>query len=468
MANPLLSQILAELPPPWPEDPLVEIREALSRQNGKLVILDDDPTGTQTVRDITVITCWDLPTLKDALSTPKNGFFILTNSRAFTESESVALHQEILANLNEAAVGIPLTILSRSDSTLRGHYPAETNLIDRVCGPYDLTVIAPFFEAGGRLTIDDTHFVAEGDVLTPAHETPFAQDKVFGYSHSHLPSWIEEKSKGEVTRNNAVSVDLQTIREKGVDGVESLLRKAPKGSICIVNACVQRDMEVFAAAALRLELSGARILYRSAAALASARLGVDLAPPLEEGVGVMNTDSGGLIVAGSYVPKTTQQLKPFRSLDSIAKIELDVSDLLQSDSDNLISQLSQKVNETLQSGKDVLLFTSRSLVSADNEKSNLSIGSRVSAALVEIVRRLEQAPRFIIAKGGITSSDVATKGLEIRKATIIGQLIAGVPVWRSSAGSRFPQLDFVVFPGNVGGPNALLEAYLKITGSGSR
>lgn len=460
-----LPQVLAELPPPWPKDPLVEIREALSSQNGKLVILDDDPTGTQTVRDITVITCWDVSTLQDALSTSQNGFFILTNSRAFTESESVALHREILANLNEAADEIPLTIISRSDSTLRGHYPAETNLINQVCGPYDLTVIAPFFEAGGRLTIDDTHFVAEGDTLIPAHETPFAQDKVFGYKHSHIPSWVEEKSKGKISRESVVSVDLPTIRNKGIDGVEALLRKAEKGSVCIVNACVQRDVEVFVAAALRLELSGTRILYRSAAALASARLGVDLAPPLEGGFGVVNTDSGGLIVAGSHVPKTTQQLEPFHSLESIEKIELNVGELLQSEGDELVSRLSRKVNESLSSGKDVLLFTSRSLVSANDEKSNLSIGSRVSRALVEIVRRLEQPPRFIIAKGGITSSDVATKGLQIRKATIIGQLIAGVPVWRSASSSRFPQLDFVVFPGNVGGPNALLEAYQKIVES---
>jgi uncharacterized protein YgbK (DUF1537 family) len=460
-----LSQITSKLPPPWSEDPLPEIREALSGQNGKLVILDDDPTGTQTVRGITVITRWDLPTLKDAFATEQNGFFILTNSRALAEADSIALHQEILANLKEAAAGIPITILSRSDSTLRGHFPAETDAIDQVCGPYDLAVISPFFEAGGRLTIGDTHYVAEDDTLVPAHETPFAQDKVFGYSQSYLPAWVEEKSKGRISSESAVSIDLNTIRSKGVDGVEALLRNAHPGSVCIVNAIVQRDMEVFAAAALRLELSGTRILYRSAAALASARLGIALQPPLEDGVGLVNTKSGGLIVAGSYVPKTTEQLEPLQALDSIEKIELDVAALLESDSETLVAELSGKVNRTLQAGQDVLLFTSRSLVSANDETSNLSIGARVSQALVQIVRNLQESPRFIIAKGGITSSDVATKGLEIRKATIIGQLIAGVPVWRSEAGSRFPQLDYVVFPGNVGGPNALLEAYQKITGS---
>ncbi len=464
MSERSLSQELSRLPPSWPEDPLVEIRNSLSQQVGKLVILDDDPTGTQTVRGITVITSWDLPTLNDAFKTKENGFFILTNSRALTETDSIRLHREILTHLQEAAAGTSFTILSRSDSTLRGHFPAETDTIDRLCGPYDLTVISPFFETGGRLTIEDTHYVADGDTLVPAHATPFAQDKVFGYAHSYLPAWVEEKSKGRISSDTAVSIDLNTIRSKGINGVESLLRNAPTGSVCIVNAIAQRDMEVFAAAALRLERSGTRILYRSAAALVSARLGIPLAPPLEKGVGLVNTKSGGLIVAGSYVPKTTQQLEPLQSIESIENIELDVAALLESDRESFVSQISEKVNQTLQSGKDVLLFTSRSLVSANDESSNLSIGSRVSQALVDIVQNLQESPSFIIAKGGITSSDIATKGLDIRKATIIGQLIAGVPVWRSESGSRFPQLDYVVFPGNVGGPNALLEAYQKITG----
>ncbi len=96
-------------------------------------------------------------------------------------------------------------------------------------------------------------------------------------------------------------------------------------------------MEVFAAAALRLELSDLKILYRSAAALASARLGISIAPPLEKGVGITQTPNGGLIVVGSYVPKTTQQLEALQSVDSIEKLELDVAALLGNDSKALVS-----------------------------------------------------------------------------------------------------------------------------------
>ena len=462
----LLNEVLSSLPPEWEGDPLLEIQAALKDKPGKLVVLDDDPTGTQTVHDITVVTCWDVDTLREALSTRQNGFYVLTNSRALTEDDSKALHREILANLKTAANGTPLTIVSRSDSTLRGHFPAETDTIDKISGPFDLTVVAPFFEAGGRLTIDDTHYVVEGGELVPAHETPFAQDKVFGYQNAYLPAWVEEKTRGKVAANSVISIDLQTIRLKGPNGVRQSLEAAPRGSVCIANAVTQRDMEVFAAGALQFESTGRSILYRSAAALAAARLGLKLQPPLEEGFAIRRTDSGGLIVAGSYVPKTTEQLQALDSIDTVEKIELDVAALLElADESTLIEELSRRLNETLHSGKDALLFTSRKLVSTDDDKENLSIGRRVSDTLIKIVRNLQESPRFIIAKGGITSSDVATKGLEIRVATIIGQLIPGVPIWRSQKESRFPDLDLVVFPGNVGGPQALREAYEKISGT---
>ncbi len=458
---PVLPPEIAALPRPWEADPLEEIRDSLAARPRKLIALDDDPTGTQTVRDITVVTRWDVDTLRDAFAGPENGFFILTNSRALTEPESVALHKEVVANLRTAAGNAPFTLLSRSDSTLRGHYPAETDALEASEGPFALTVIAPFFEAGGRLTINDVHYVADGDALVPASVTPFAQDKVFGYKHSNLAEWVEEKTSSRITASSVVSISLETIRSEGPDGVERQLRAAPAGSVCIVNACVQRDMEVFAAAALRLEQSGSPIIYRSAAALVSARIGQPLSKPLTRGFGKTDSPSGGLIVVGSYVPKTTQQLEAIQSVASIECVELDVTRLLASDADSLVETLASRVDNAIRAGRDALLYTSRSLVSGSDDASNLSIGNRVSNALVQITRRIETPPRFLVSKGGITSSDIATRALEIAKATIIGQLIPGVPVWRSDHGARFPGLDLVVFPGNVGGPNALLEAYEK-------
>jgi uncharacterized protein YgbK (DUF1537 family) len=76
---------------------------------------------------------------------------------------------------------------------------------------------------------------------------------------------------------------------------------------------------------------------------------------------------------------------------------------------------------------------------------------------VAIVRQLERRPRYLLAKGGITSSDIATRGLGIRRALVLGQILPGVPVWQSGPESRFPGMPYIVFPGNVGGVEALAE-----------
>jgi uncharacterized protein YgbK (DUF1537 family) len=45
-----------------------------------------------------------------------------------------------------------------------------------------------------------------------------------------------------------------------------------------------------------------------------------------------------------------------------------------------------------------------------------------------VVRSLTTKPRFLLVKGGITASDVATHGLDIKKALVMGQILPGVPV----------------------------------------
>jgi uncharacterized protein YgbK (DUF1537 family) len=81
----------------------------------------------------------------------------------------------------------------------------------------------------------------------------------------------------------------------------------------------------------------------------------------------------------------------------------------------------------------------------------------VSDALISLVQHLAVAPRYLIAKGGITSSDIATQGLGVRRALVLGQALPGVPVWQLGVEARFPGLGYVVFPGNVGADTALAE-----------
>ena len=102
-----------------------------------------------------------------------------------------------------------------------------------------------------------------------------------------------------------------------------------------------------------------------------------------------------------------------------------------------------------------MVFTSRLLITGKDAVSSLDIGNQVSHGLIEIVRKITQKPRYILAKGGITSSDVATRALGVRKARILGQVLPGVPVWKLGREARYPDLAYIVFPGNVGGPEAL-------------
>lgn len=460
--------VFAALPAPWPDDPLVEIRRNLAASRRKVVILDDDPTGTQTVRDLPVVTCWDVDTLHREFTADGPGFFILTNSRSLTEPATRELHLELGKNIVEAASGIPCTIISRSDSTLRGHFPAETDTIMSITGPADLVIIAPYFEAGGRYTVGNEHYVAEGSWLVPASDTPFARDSVFGYTSSNLPEWVAEKTAGRIAVPDVQSISLEQARTGGPDAVEKSLSAMPRGSVCVANACTHRDIEVIAAAALRLEMAGSSIIYRCAASLVAARVGQAPHPPLEAGaiVASESAQSGGLVVAGSYVPKTTSQLKRLREEHNFDTVELDVNMLLDAGHrDSYLAEAVRRTNAAIRSGRDALVFTSRKLVVGSDATSNLEIGKRVSDSLIHLVRSLDTRPRFLIAKGGITSSDIATRGLSVKRALVAGQILPGIPVWRLGNEAKFPGMAYVVFPGNVGDENALAKAVSRLNES---
>ena len=73
-------------------------------------------------------------------------------------------------------------------------------------------------------------------------------------------------------------------------------------------------------------------------------------------------------------------------------------------------------------------------------------------------------PGFVLAKGGITSADVGVKGLGIRKALVLGQIEPGIPVWKALAESKFPNIPYIIFPGNVGEDETLKNAVKKLLG----
>ncbi len=457
------SSTFAALPPIWQHDVLADNRRAATAST--LVVLDDDPTGTQTVSDVAVVTAWDESTLRAELSGAPACFYILTGSRSLDGTASLELHRELAGNLRAAAVDIrrPIVVVSRGDSTLRGHYPIETDMLAEILGPFDATILMPYFEAGGRYTIDDTHYVAEGERLVPAGETPFAWDAAFGYRSSHLPSWVEEKTAGRIPATAVVSIPLDLIRGGGPVAVAERLRALPRDSVCIVNAAAPRDVEVFAAATLAAEQGGSRFLYRTAAGFVAARLGQSPGVLLSPDAFRIHTAHGGLTVVGSCVPKTTAQLGYLFASADPACIEVRVTALLDgSRRDDTVANAIGAMNEALGSGRDAVVFTTRELVTSPNAVANLEISRSVSDALIAIVRGLAVTPRYLIAKGGITSGDIARRGLGIHRAVVLGEALPGVPVWQLGPETRFPGLGYVLFPGNVGPDSALADLLRRL------
>lgn len=444
-----LSAIIQESLPPVPS-------VARCPATAKIVVLDDDPTGTQTIHGIPVLTTWEMPVLAAALQEPGPGFFILTNTRAFPAERARQINREIGRHLALATATThrAITVVSRGDSTLRGHFPAETDALLEGWGvPVDGTLLIPAFFAGGRFTIGDIHYVAEGDKLKPVAETEFANDRSFGYRSSNLRDWVEEKTAGRIRAADVVSISIDDLRLHGAQKVTQVLSALPHGGVAIVNAADPADLAVLTWALADSSLAGKRYLFRTAADFVAAYTGIPKRPLLTaREMTLPDLNAGGLLVAGSYVGKTSAQLDTlFRRLPGLERVEISVDDLLHKDRGAAeIRRCADTVERCLASGRSVALFTSRLLVTGQNPAENLAIGETISAGVVEVVRSLSAPPRWMIAKGGITSSDVATRALGIRRATVLGQALPGVPVWLPGSESKWPGLPYIVFPGNVG------------------
>ncbi|QCW99546.1 hypothetical protein FGM00_05275 [Aggregatimonas sangjinii] len=439
-----------------------EIRQHLSENPRAIVVLDDDPTGTQTVQNIPVVTEWSETVLAQELQ-QSPVFFILTNSRSLQKEEAVALASTLGQRLKKLATKYSknLLIISRSDSTLRGHYPDEVDALAKGMGVgLAKHVLIPAFFEGGRYTYNDIHYVREGDSFIPAAETPFAKDSTFGYKSSNLREYILEKHQASATMDQVACVSIALIRGPSISKISEHIGSKNNRYIA-VNATSHADLEAFALASLR---SNEDMLYRTAASFVNAITGKRPGPCLsKEEVLPLTSDSGALVVVGSYVPKTTAQLHHLKEHYDARFIELDVEELLSDTNLEItLSKRAGELDDLLEKGQNIVVYTSRKVVKGCSKEESLQIVNLVSKALTTLADGLKTQPRFILAKGGITSSDIAVKSLQIKRALVLGQLIKGVPVWRADDGSKFPDLPYIVFPGNVGSDADLYNALKKL------
>lgn len=451
---------LSSLPPEYPDQTLLErIRLYNARGGTKVVVLDDDPTGPQAISDVYVLTDWSVDALRDELVQPRPLFFVLTNTRSMPEERAVQVHAEIAAHLREAAreAACAYELVTRGDSTLRGHYPAEVEAL----GDFDGTVIAPFFLEGGRFTTGDVQWVREKDLLVPAAQTPYARDHAFGYSHSNLRNWVEEKTRGRVAADSVLSIPLEVIRSGGPDAVSALLQSSRRQTI-IVNAASYRDMEVFVCGLLAAEALGMRFVCRTAASFVRVRAGQG--EPSSNWSPDRQRKGGGLVIVGSHVPKSSAQLGA--ALDGVGAraIELSVPAIASGEGESESARVQELAEAALRNGETVIVYTTRAVEDRTATQS-LAIGAQISGALINIVRRLQVAPAFMVAKGGWTASELGTKALGAKRAYAPTPILPGVPMWILGPETRFPGMPYVIFPGNVGGDEALLAVIQRLSGT---
>lgn len=432
----------------------------------KIIVLDDDPTGSQTVHSCLLLMRWDVETLRTGLRDDAPIFFILTNTRALTPESAASVSKEVCQNLKLAiaAEGVEdFLVVSRSDSTLRGHYPIETDAIAQELGPFDAHFLVPAFFEGGRITRDSIHYLIIDGVPTPVHETEFARDSVFAYHHSYLPKYVEEKTQGKIPAESVERFLLDDIRKGSLERLLQLI-----GNQCaVVDGENQADLNHFAVDVLAAASQGKRFLFRSAASILTALAALPPQPVAAENMAeYVRQGKPGAVIVGSHVKKTTQQLEALLQAAGTVGIEVNVSRLLneQADAANiLLAEIKASVEEVHQDGKTPVVYTSRQELSFKDVKTRLDFGLKVSSLLMNIVRNLPNDIGFLISKGGITSNDVLSTGLALTSARLLGQILPGCSmVLTSSNHPQFPNLPVVLFPGNVGDTNALRTIYQRL------
>lgn len=471
----LSADILAE----YPEKEQREIRELLEeaiRNNpAKIIVLDDDPTGIQTVHGLMVYTDWSEESIRAGFEGRQKAFYILTNSRGFTEEETRKAHHEIGCRIRKISqeLNIPYLIISRGDSTLRGHYPLETEVlreeIEKGGVTVDGEILCPFFLEGGRYTLDQIHYVKTGDQLIPVGESEFARDQTFGFRSSDLRAYIEEKTAGAVKQEDILCIGEKELRECALDAVTEKLMEAEGFRKIVADSMSYSDLEVFCLALYRAMEAGKHFVFRTASSIVRVMAGVHARSLLSRKELIeKETGRGGMIVVGSHTAKTTEQLERLKSVPGLEFVELN-SDLVLQGEEKLREEADRvrKIDqEWIDKGVTVVNYTKRKVLSieGDTPEQALKRSVMISDAVQSLVGELQTEPAFVIAKGGITSSDVGTKALQVKKALVLGQIRPGIPVWKTGEESKFPHIPYIIFPGNVGTPEDLKKAVEVLLG----
>ena len=444
----------------------------------KIIIFDDDPTGSQTVHSCPLLLRWDQQTLTNGINDPSPLLFLLANTRSLLPELAAKRIREMSKSIREALIseGVflkDILFVSRGDSTLRGHGVLEPKIINEQLGPFDATFHVPAFFEGGRTTLNGVHLLNG----SPVHTTPFAKDKTFGYSTSHLDLWLEEKSQGFIQANDVKRLSISMLdaavdSKMGMTRLIDWLLELTDNQFVVVDAQAHAQLAALGKAVRNL-IGKKRFLFRSAASLINGLANLPPQPFCREQLSSLRlrNKSGrfktGLVTVGSHVPLADQQLEVLLGQSSCEGIELEVKKIeglfaSKSPQQKLLmlqEELFPKFKDLLVSGKTPVLFSSRGELQFSTTMERIKFGNFLAEVMANLVGTISSELGYVISKGGITSHALMEIGLKLDLVHLKGQLMPGLSVVSSADNSLEEGLPIVTFPGNLGEKDSLLNAW---------
>ena len=444
----------------------------------KVVAIDDDPTGSQTVHGCPLLLRWDVPSLRRGLRHPSPLLFLLADTRSLAPESAAQRNREIASNLDRAldAEGLrrqDVLLVSRGDSTLRGHGVLEPAVLEQAFGPFDATFHVPAFLEGGRTTVNGVHLLYG----QPVHTTAFARDRLFGYDSSDLAIWLEQKSGGVIQAADVDRIHANDLDQACGDGQSSLvarLQQLQGNQSVVVDAERQEQLEAFAAAVWALQ-GEKRFLFRAAASLVKELANPGPQPLDASGLARLRRRDAdgqgrpGLVMVGSHVPLADQQLERLLAEPTCSAIELPVRriarvvegptpDLMLNDLETIWRA---QLRDALATGQTPVLFSSRGELRFISEQESRRFSQALAKLMARLAAALASELGYLISKGGITTQTLLTHGLGLEAVQLEGQLLPGLSLVRPLEGA-FRGLPILTFPGNLGEPGTLHDAWQRM------
>jgi len=439
----------------------------------KFVVIDDDPTGSQTVNDCLLLLKWDSSTLIKGFESKSNLFFILANTRSLSENNAKLIIEEICKNLKTViasqAFEEEIIFISRGDSTLRGHNFLEPSALNSCLGPFDATFHIPAFIEGKRLTINGSHFVDN----IPIDQTIFAKDEIFGYETSNVKNLLFQKSKSQINIEDIQNLflsDIEILNDEENNVVFKKLKNLKNNKHVIVDVENYSQLKKFSLAIKKLTQQK-KFLFRTAASFISSiseKKSVSKIETFFSNLRVRNKENSflpGLIIVGSFVELSTIQLKNLLEMRNCNPIELNVFEFFKiTSSDNNKKQRNlfknkflKEIRFSFEKGKTPVLFTSRKFMPLEYSEQ-FNFYNSLASFIAELVADLKYEIGYLISKGGITTNVILSNGLNADYVYLEGQILTGISVVTYNL-KNDTKLPIVTHPGNIGTNDSLVNIW---------